>query len=115
MRSGFLYERPTLALHTSEKESSSWPTARAEDSESCGNHQGVQDSLGGATVNWGTPRANDAEKRGLIAGDPRNGIVGQAANWRTPDTRMDHPQGPRKDAKQRQLTLVDQVERGLNE
>jgi hypothetical protein len=41
--------------------------------------------------------------------------VGQAANWRTPDTRMDHPSGPRKDAKQRQLTLADQIERGLNE
>jgi hypothetical protein len=183
MRSGYLYERPTLALRTSGKESSSWPTvqaydcthdgrnlqlriatgrqmtigdaarlwptARAEDSECCGNHHGVQDSLGGATRDWstptsghsyrqgkvapsegsghgrtlggdavgfwGTPRANDAEKRGSIGGDPRNGVVGQAANWRTPDTRMDHPQGPRKDAKQRQLTLADQVERGLNE
>ena len=46
MRSGYLYELPTLALRTSGKESSSWPTARAEDSECCGNHQGVQDSLG---------------------------------------------------------------------
>jgi hypothetical protein len=52
MRSGFLFERPMLALHTDESASSSWPTARAEDSECCGNHPGVQDSLGGATRNW---------------------------------------------------------------
>jgi hypothetical protein len=50
MRSGFLFERPTLALRTDESASSSWPTARAEDSESCGNHPGAQDSLGGQRV-----------------------------------------------------------------
>ena len=115
MRSGFLFERPTLALRTDESASSSWPTARAEDSECCGNHQGAQDSLGGATRNWGTPRANDAEKRGVISGDPRNGVLGQAVNWGTPNTRDAHPHGPRLSAKQRQLTLVDQAERGLSE
>ena len=145
MRSGFLFERPTLALRTDESASSSWPTARAEDSECCGNHQGAQDSLGGATRNWGTPRANDSEKQGSIAGDPRNGVSGQAVNWgtprvttnngigcpdstgkgsriedqaenwRTPNTRDAHPHGPRLSAKQRQLTLVDQAERGLSE
>ena len=34
-----------------------WPTARAEDSESCGNHPGAVDSLTGATSQWQTPRA----------------------------------------------------------
>ena len=33
-----------------------WPTSRAEDSESCGNHPGATDSLTGAIKNWGTPR-----------------------------------------------------------
>ena len=47
MRSGYLFERPTLELRTVDCESSSWPTARAEDSESCGNHPGAIDSLGG--------------------------------------------------------------------
>ncbi len=47
MRNGYLFERPTLALRTSGKESSSWPTARAEDSECCGNHQSVQGFTGG--------------------------------------------------------------------
>lgn len=30
----------------------SWPTPRAEDGESCGNHPGATDSLTGATRNW---------------------------------------------------------------
>ena len=37
--------------------------------------------------NWHSPRANDSEKRGVIATDPRNGLPGQAralAVWATP-------------------------------
>ncbi len=34
-------------------------------------------------VNWATPRANDAEKRGQIANDPRNGLPAQT-QWPTP-------------------------------
>lgn len=35
---------------------------------------------------WPTPRANDAEKRGMVADDPRNGLVSMAnlAAWPTP-------------------------------
>lgn len=55
MRSGQLSERPTLALPTSGNGRSFWPTARSEDSESCGNHPGATDSLTGATRNWPTP------------------------------------------------------------
>ncbi len=38
-----------------------------------------------ARTNWPTPRANDAEKRGQIADDPRNGLAG-AVQWATPTT-----------------------------
>jgi hypothetical protein len=51
MRNGFLFERATLAPRTDESACSFWPTARAEDSECCGNHPGAQDSLGGQLVN----------------------------------------------------------------
>jgi len=34
-------------------------------------------------LNWASPRANDAEKRGEIANDPRNGLPAQA-QWPTP-------------------------------
>lgn len=84
MRNGFLFERPTLALRTDESAFSSWPTARAEDSESCGNHpsaSGGGDSLTGVTL-----------------------------DWRTPNTRDHHAGGPRLDADQRQTALVDQAE-----
>lgn len=44
--------------------SSSWPTARVEDAESCGNHPGATDSLTGACSNWGTPTIGTAGGRG---------------------------------------------------
>jgi hypothetical protein len=69
-----------------------WPTARAEDGESCGNHPGAVDSLTGATKNWKTPH-------------------GMSNQWRTPNTRDHHLQGPRLDAEQRQITLCDQAEK----
>ena len=39
---------------------------------------------------WHTPRANDAEKRGRLGADPRNGLPAQVQHqsmWPTPDTR----------------------------
>lgn len=56
MWNGFLFAQPTLELRTDASEYSSWPTARAEDSECCGNHPGAQDSLTGASRARGTPR-----------------------------------------------------------
>ena len=56
MLNGCVYERPTLELRTGGLGGSAWPTSRAEDSESAGNHPGAVDSLTGATRNWGTPQ-----------------------------------------------------------
>lgn len=33
---------------------------------------------------WPTPRANDPEKRGMIANDPRNGLPAAVLHWPTP-------------------------------
>jgi hypothetical protein len=33
---------------------------------------------------WPTPRANDAEKRGNVSTDPRNGLPGVVKMWPTP-------------------------------
>ena len=41
-----------------------WPTPRAEDSESCGNHPGASDSLTGATRLWSSPAASTVDGRG---------------------------------------------------
>lgn len=43
---------------------------------------------------WHAPRANDPEKRGQIANDPRNGIAGQAENWSSPKASDPEKAGP---------------------
>jgi len=63
-----------------------WPTPCQQD----GPNQGVDRLPGAASLaGWAMPRANDAEKRGQVAGDPRNGLVTQAnmATWATPTSR----------------------------
>lgn len=45
-----------------ENQSVFWATPRAEDSESCGNHPGANDSLTGQTTMWPTPVANDDQR-----------------------------------------------------
>ena len=59
LANGRLYQLPPLALPTDETESGS-----------------------SASMNFPTPRANDAEKRGLIADDKRNGLPGMIENQR---------------------------------
>lgn len=69
-----------------------WPTARAEDSESCGNHPGATDSLTGATRNWPTPTVTSCAQ---TAEDPTEGqtggttLPGAVQMWPTPDTNPD--------------------------
>ncbi len=41
---------------------------------------------GGASADWPTPRANDAEKRGQIANDPRNGLPAAVMHCPTPSS-----------------------------
>ena len=86
LRNGRVYRQPKPALRIAAKESSSWPTARAEDSESCGNHPNAQDSLGGASRNWTTPRGTDA-KCGTEYTDDMTGkdlAKDATAFWKTP-------------------------------
>lgn len=61
-----------------------WPTARAEDSESCGNHPGATDSLTGAVRNWATPRVTT--NGGIPAPDVTgkgSRLEDQAGTWQT--------------------------------
>jgi DNA (cytosine-5)-methyltransferase 1 len=62
-----------------------WPTARSEDSESCGNHPGATDSLTGATRNWPTP--GSLEGGGGKSTHPESGgesFATAVKNWPTP-------------------------------
>lgn len=89
---------------TSDNDFGSWPTVSASDTRSY-SKKAVEDWLAGKTQNqhnldlnlaselasWSTPRANDSEKRGAVANDPRNGLVSKAAltGWLSPRARGD--------------------------
>ena len=74
------------------------PTARAEDSASCGNHPGAVDSLTGAARMWRTPAAQEPGiSPEMLDGEPGHrmfnkdtgrlaqyGLAQQTAMWRTP-------------------------------
>ena len=70
----------------------SWPTSRAEDSESCGAHRGVPDTLTAAT-RWSTPTTRDRESPGKLARGAGSAAAGnewvkplglQCMPWPTP-------------------------------
>lgn len=65
-----------------------WPTARAEDAESCGNHPGATDSLTGAARLWRTPDApttGGVRTRSKSCGQGHQVVLAeQAIHWPTP-------------------------------
>jgi len=63
------------------------------------NGNGFGQSLGEAARTWAAPRANDAEKRGEVALDARNGLVGQTEHWMGPNV----PNGGRSAAHAEQV------------
>lgn len=67
-----------------------WPTARAEDSESAGNHPGAMDSLTGATRQWTTPNVPSRGKESKESKERRGAggvdLQTQAGMWATPDS-----------------------------
>ena len=75
--------RPALAQLASR-----WPTARSEDSESCGNHPNSEgDSLTGVTRHWVTPQGHqggaNSQREACGAGGPD--LKEQAQLWGTPN------------------------------
>lgn len=68
------------------REGRQWPSARAEDSESAGNHPNATDSLTGAAKGWPTPKARDVKgmsQRGIHA--PEDALENSIAAWATPN------------------------------
>lgn len=64
-----------------------WPTPRAEDAESCGNHPNAVDSLTGLAGLWHTPHGiANTDKTGKRAGPSGNELGRQAGLWITPMT-----------------------------
>jgi len=83
-------------------EMASWPTTRAEDSESTGAHLGVPDTLTSAArlANWPTPTVGDSANAANATSTRHNPhsqhhsgtTLVDAASWATPTTR-DHKDG----------------------
>lgn len=80
---------------TSDSDCTSWPTARAEDSESTGAHRGMPDTLTSATrlASWVSPKAGDAEC-GVESAEARAARtkspgprLNEMASWATPNQR----------------------------
>lgn len=72
-------------------------------------HTGGLD-LDGQVLLWKTPHGMGNEDfRGKKGGAGGGEFALQCNQWRTPNTRDHHQQGPRADAKQRQITLCDQA------
>jgi hypothetical protein len=88
-----------------------WPTARAEDGESCGNHPSKADSLTGVTRHWPTPTEDNANN---AAGPSRQASTYQdltvsAIHWPTPNVpnggRTSNVTNKREDGSKRQIDL----------
>lgn len=79
--------QPTLC-----RAASNWPSPRAEDSESCGNHPNATDSLTGATKFWSTPNTarrgtespENKQARKAESGGGCSDLLTQAEYWATP-------------------------------
>lgn len=92
-----------------------WPTPKATIREDCPSERlRNTPDLSSAVKMWPTPRANDAEKRGNIANDPRNGLPA-ATMYATPQARdFRTGQQSRWDNPNRSRNLNDQIGGSLN-
>ncbi len=101
LRSRCSSQRQSAELRIGENDSLQWPTARAEDSESCGNHPDATDSLTGATRHWLTPHGMNGQDHTGKQG--RGGeFAKQVTNWPTPNAKtaedsQTHRSGARSD------------------
>jgi hypothetical protein len=105
--------RRKLARRMNGSGSTSWPSARAEDSQSCGNHpRGESDSLTGMVRSWSTPVAGDSTRgapqkaetlaaRYKKSGGGMRTLTNDLGIWHTPtvstgDWTKDNGKGPKR-------------------
>ena len=99
--------------HTDETECSLWPTPHANCHTGAGEKGEGGLNIQTAVKMWPTPRANDAEKRGNIADDPRNGLPAAVKLWPTPAASQDwkpvRPLAPSEESGKHGTMLVGAV------
>jgi hypothetical protein len=61
---------------------------------------GLEANALAAMRGWHTPKANDAEKRGNVSADKRNGLLGEANHWQTPNASGFSSRGGRQKGQQ---------------
>lgn len=83
MRNGIAYQLPPLVPLTAGIGSGLLPTPEASNTKAVALRSGGR-SPRDFLRPWRTPRANDGEKRGNIANDPRNGLPAAVKYWPTP-------------------------------
>ena len=101
--------------HKLEDQVANWPSPRAEDSESCGNHPKQTDSLNAEVRNWPTPTAKDMAQSG--ASDyPKTAtrhtgttLTDASRSWATPTSRDWDKWHLRAPGHHRQVNLSGQV------
>ena len=96
LRNGCAFERPTWAPARNAGGCSYWPGARAEDSESCGNHPGASDSLTGVTRDWPAPTVSSLDNRKGASKNSGDGLQTAAKNWATPQAHDIDPGDPKR-------------------
>ena len=91
MSNGIICQQPRLALRTNETASGYWPSSRAEDSESCGNHPAATERSGQGPENksllqdaskWQTPKAGEEDSGSGM--NSRGEAKLKAQLWTTP-------------------------------
>ena len=88
------HKRPSAGTPSLHQMARNWPSPRAEDSESCGNHPGARDSLNAEARgrNWRTPLVSDGAGGGATDAEERRrkgqhvNLQDQARTWSTPTT-----------------------------
>jgi hypothetical protein len=103
LRRQSLSRRRRSALRTEESGSLFWPTARAEDAESCGNHpRGKPDALNAAAKMWQTSANPTFSKRRQVGQTVREEelLPAQASNWPTPQAHDGRRPGHEQDSTQ---------------
>lgn len=95
-----------------DQQARTWPSPRAEDSESCGNHPGATDSLTGAVSLWNTPQTSNANGSREEDGKRSVGLNTQVEMWPTPKAAAG---GPNSNREERESTggpdLQEQVQK----
>ena len=112
-------ERAASARRTSGSGCTSWPTPQMGDGMRGGQAKRSESNHAQRLVDfsqmaaWHTPKANDSEKRGEVADDPRNGLVTHAhlASWPSPRVTDDNMSRRSPEAMQREM---DREGRGEN-